>query len=91
MIYVEVNFIVAAANKAAALACLVTEAPVMQGLPGNKGCKVLADPQTEGAITLLHQWDTLADLDAYRNGPLLAKVGGVLRPMMTAPPHDGRL
>ena len=47
---------------------------------------MLINPQSEGAVTLLHRWDRLEDLDAYRSGPLMAKVGSVLRPMMTAAP-----
>ncbi|WP_108816292.1 putative quinol monooxygenase [Loktanella sp. Alg231-35] len=86
MIYVEVNFTVAAVDQGAAVACLLEEALVMQALPGNQGYRVLVQPQTEGVITLLHKWNDLDSLDAYRNGPLFAKVGGVLRPIMTGAP-----
>ncbi|MCK0095451.1 antibiotic biosynthesis monooxygenase [Yoonia sp. F2084L] len=86
MIYVEVNFSVAPKDRTAAVDCLTKEAPVMQGLPGNRGCRVLVDPVADDAVTLLHQWDDLASLDAYRTGPLFAQVGGVLRPMMTGAP-----
>lgn len=86
MIYVEVNFCVAPRDRAAALDCLTKEAPVMRALSGNRGCRVLIDPTADGVVTLLHQWDDLASLDAYRSGPLFAQVGGVLRPMMTGAP-----
>jgi quinol monooxygenase YgiN len=86
MIYVEVNFTVAPADKDAALQCLLDELPLMRNLVGNLGCKVLTDPQSEGAVTLLHRWNKLEDLDAYRSGPLMAKVGSILRPMMIAAP-----
>ncbi len=86
MIHVEVNFTVASADRTAAITCLTDEAPQMRALPGNRAVRVLTDPGDEGAITLLHQWNDLASLDAYRAGPLFAAVGGILRPMMTGAP-----
>jgi quinol monooxygenase YgiN len=86
MIYVEVNFTVTPDDRAAAVDCLTAEAPAMRALPGNRACRVLTDPLDTSAVTLLHRWDDLASLDAYRTGPLFAKVGGVLRPMMTDAP-----
>lgn len=86
MIYVEVNFTVAPADRQRAVETLTAEIPEMRALPGNKAARVLVDPDADGAVTLLHKWDSLADLDAYRGGPLFAKVGGVLRPMMTGAP-----
>ena len=86
MIYVEVNFTVAPQDRAAAVASLNEEAPQMQALPGNQAMRVLIDPNNDGGITLLHQRDDLASLDAYRAGPLFAAIGGTLRPMMTGAP-----
>jgi len=86
MIYVEVNFKVAPQNRSIAVDYLTKEVPVMQALPGNRGCRVLIDPAADDAVTLLHQWDDMAGLDAYRSGPLFAQLGGVLRPMMTGAP-----
>jgi quinol monooxygenase YgiN len=86
MIYVEVNFSVTPGDRAAAIDCLNFEAPAMRALPGNRACRVLTDPNDSGAVTLLHRWDDLTSFDAYRTGPLLAQIGGVLRPMMTGAP-----
>lgn len=86
MIYVDVNFTVDPKDRPAAIDCLANEAPIMRKLPGNRDCRVLIDPNAQGAITLLHQWDDLASLDAYRSGPVFAQVGAVLRPMMTSAP-----
>lgn len=86
MIYVEVNFTVAAKDRPTAIACLTREEPQMRALSGNRACRVLIDPNDNGTVTLLHQWDDLASLDAYRAGPLFAKVGGTLRPLMTQTP-----
>ncbi len=86
MIYVEVNFKVAPQDRTAAVDCLTKDVPVMQALPGNRGCRVLIDPAADDAVTLLHQWDDMDSFDAYRSGPLFAQVGGVLRPMMTGAP-----
>lgn len=86
MIYVEVNFAVAATDSATAIDALTNEAPQMKSLSGNLGVRVLADPNAQGTITLLHQWTDLQSLDQYRNGPLFAQIGGILRPMMTGAP-----
>ena len=86
MIHVEVSFSVAATDEAAAVNALVEAAPKMRALKGNLGARVLTDPQSAGAIILLHSWDTMADLDAYRGGPLMAEIGSVLRPIMVAAP-----
>jgi quinol monooxygenase YgiN len=86
MIKVEVTFTVAPADRPAAVKCLTGEAPQMRALPGNQACKVLVDPNAADAVTLLHQWDDLESLDAYRNGPLFAAAGDVIRPMMTDAP-----
>ncbi len=86
MIYVEVNFTVAPADRPAAITCLRDEAPQMRAMPGNRSVRVLTDPNDNGSITLLHQWDNLVGLDAYRKGPLFAAIGGTLRPMMTGAP-----
>ena len=86
MIIVEVNFTVAPNDHAQAITCLMQEQPQMRALSGNRATRVLADPSTEGAITLLHQWDDLAALDAYRAGPLFAAIGARLRPLMTGAP-----
>lgn len=86
MINVEVNFTVARSDQPAAIECLTKEGSKMHTLPGNRAYRILIDPSTDGAIILLHQWDDLASLDAYRNGPLFAAIGNVLRPMMTGAP-----
>ena len=86
MIYVEVNFAVAAKDRDMAVACLMAEGPKMRALAGNRASRVLTDPSDPSAVTLLHQWDDLGCLDAYRGGPLFAHVGSVLRPMMTGAP-----
>lgn len=86
MIYVEVNFSVAPYDRSTAVTCLTNEKPKMRALSGNRACRVLTDPNDPCAITLLHQWDHPASLDAYRRGPLFADVGSVLRPMMTGVP-----
>lgn len=86
MIYVEVNFTVTPSDRPTAIDCLVKEAPIMRNLPGNRDCRVLIDPGAQDAVTLLHKWDDLASLDAYRTGPVFAQVGKVLRPMMSGAP-----
>jgi quinol monooxygenase YgiN len=86
MIYVEVNFCVAPQDRAAAVDCLTKEAPAIRAQSGNRGCRILIDPVADDVVTLLHQWDDLASLDAYRSGPLFAHLGGILRPMMTGAP-----
>ncbi|MEL6684536.1 MAG: antibiotic biosynthesis monooxygenase [Pseudomonadota bacterium] len=86
MIYVEVNFTVHPSDRTAAASYLLQEAPKMQALPGHRGYDVLLDASRDDAVTLLHQWDDIATLDAYRTGPLFAQVGGTLRPMMTGAP-----
>lgn len=86
MIYVEVDFQVNPDDRPAAVTCLTEEAPQMCALAGNRGCRVLIDPNAGGAVTLLHQWDEMASLDAYRSGSLFARVSSVLRPMMTGAP-----
>jgi quinol monooxygenase YgiN len=86
MIYVEVTFTVAPNDRPAAVTCLTGEETQMRALPGNCGTRILVDPNDNGAITLLHKWTDLASLDTYRTGPLFAKVGSTLRPMMTGTP-----
>jgi len=87
MIYVEVDFTVAEEQHAMAISALTAEAPPIRALSGNLGVRVLTDPNTAGAVTLLHQWTDLPRLDHYRNGPLFAQIGGMLRPMMTEAPN----
>ena len=87
MIHVEVNFEVAEANHNAAIDCLTDEMPLMRELPGNLGCRVMHDDIESVTITLHHQWCDIESFDAYRTGPVLAKVGAVLKPMMISAPR----
>lgn len=86
MIHVEVDFKVREAHQSRALALLDHEIPKLHALPGNILCRILVDPKDESAITLQHQWADLASLDAHRCGPVMAKLGTALRPMMTGAP-----
>lgn len=87
MIHVEVNIEVAEADLNTAINYLRNEMPSMRELPGNLGCRVLHDAIEGGMIALHHQWRDFESFDGYRTGPILTKVGAVLKPMMISAPR----
>lgn len=86
MINVEVRFRTAANDRPAAIRCLTAEAPQMRRMSGNQSVQILVAPDHSEDIILLHRWDDLDSLNAYRDSPLFAAISHVLRPMMVNQP-----
>ncbi len=90
MLIAILDFDVAPANSDAALDRLLSEAPAVREMKGNIAFRAYADPLIDTRVTLVHEWESEEDFAAYLASPAFARLGKVLRPMMTAPPVSRR-
>jgi len=84
------DFDVASADSGAALDQLLGEAPGIREMKGNLSFRAFADPLLDTRVTVLHEWETQDDFQAYLASPSFAESGTVLRPMMTGAPVSRR-
>lgn len=86
-----VDFTVAAANRAAALAELLTDADAVRAMKGNIGFRCYLDPVMPEALCIVHEWQDAEAFAAYTNSRYFARLNAVLRPMMTSRPISRRM
>jgi quinol monooxygenase YgiN len=90
MLIAHVTFIVAQDDSRKALDALGAEVGQVRAM---RGCVAFipfqdaTDPQKVGVI---HEWETRQDFDDYISSDEFSRVGGILRPMMLAPPVSDR-
>lgn len=90
MLIAILDFDVAPADQQAALDQLLAEAPGVRAMPGNIAFRPYADPLLDTRVSLVHEWQSRADFDAYLASEAFARSGTKLRPMMTGAPTSRR-
>jgi quinol monooxygenase YgiN len=85
-----VEFLVAPADRPAALQVLLDEAPGVRALPGNSRFLPFADPSAQDRIVIYHEWQDEAGFRGYASSPAFARSGAALRPLMTGAPLSRR-
>lgn len=81
---------VSAADRPAALAQLTVEQPIVRAMAGCVDFRVFPAPDSDSAITVLHEWADREAFDAYLASEAFARSGAVLRPLMEGPPSSRR-
>ncbi|MGK2949136.1 MAG: putative quinol monooxygenase [Acidimicrobiales bacterium] len=81
---------VSAADRPAALAQLAGEQPIVRAMAGCVDFRLFPAPDSDTAITVLHEWSDQAAFDAYLSSDAFARSGAVLRPLMQGPPSSRR-
>ncbi len=78
-----VDFSTAATDRPAALAQLDGERDRVRAMPGNRAYRVYAAREDETRVTIVHEWDDEASFDGYQRSGSFARIGEVLRPVIT--------
>jgi quinol monooxygenase YgiN len=81
---------IAATDRHAAIAQLESEQPVVSAMPGCVGFRVFASRQSDGGITVLHEWTDAPSFEDYLVSDAFARSSELLRPMMTSAPVSRR-
>lgn len=90
MLIAHVFFTVASEQRQQALDTLIEEAPIVRAMDGCCTFAPFADPTDPQKIGIVHEWDNADGFAAYAASPGFAKMGQMLRPMMTAAPVSKR-
>jgi quinol monooxygenase YgiN len=90
MLIAHLTFNVSPENRARALDTLLEEAPTVRAMKGCVTFLPFLDPADDGALGVVHEWETEADFAAYAASNAFKNSGAVLRPMMTAAPVSKR-
>ena len=90
MLIAIVDFSVAADHRTAALTALLDEVPTVSAMAGCLRFRPHIDPTNESGLGVLHEWEDAASFAAYLGSASFARLGEVLRPLMTAPPQSRR-
>jgi quinol monooxygenase YgiN len=85
-----VDFSTTAADRPAALAQLDGERGRVRAMPGNLAFRVYALREDDSGVSVMHEWADEASLDGYLRSDVFARLGQVLRPMMTQAPASRR-
>ncbi len=90
MLIAILDFDVAPADQQSALDHLLAESANVRAMPGNIAFRPYSDPLIDTRVTLVHEWQSRADFEAYLASEAFARSGEVLRPMMTNAPTSRR-
>lgn len=90
MIIAIVDFETAPETQAKALDILLTDVASATNITGNLGFRAFSNAQSDTHVGLMHEWETLADFEAYTASDAFKQIGAQLRPMMTAAPVSRR-
>jgi quinol monooxygenase YgiN len=85
-----VDFSTAATGRPAALAQLDGERGRVRAMPGNLAFRVYASREDDLGVSVMHEWEDEASLDGYLRSDVFARLGEVLRPMMSGKPVSRR-
>jgi quinol monooxygenase YgiN len=84
------DFRTAATDRPAALLQLDRERDQVRGMPGNLAFRVYTSREDETAVTVVHEWNDDASFGGYLRSDSFARLGEVLRPIMTGAPVSRR-
>ncbi|MCA2228634.1 putative quinol monooxygenase [Nonomuraea aurantiaca] len=90
MIIAIVDFDIAAADRAAALAQLDSARDEVRAMPGNVAYRVYASQENETGVTIIHEWDDEESFAGYQKSDAFIRSGKAVRPMMTGSPVSRR-
>lgn len=90
MLIAIVDFDVAPSDRTAALDHLLAEVSAVSAMKGNRAYRPFADPLDDSRVTIVHEWESRIDFDAYLASPSFVRSGEVLRPMMSGAPNSRR-
>lgn len=90
MLIAILDFETTAADRPAALTHLDGARDRIRTMPGNIAFRTYASREDESQVTVIHEWDTEASLAGYLRSDTFARLGEVLRPLMTAAPVSRR-
>jgi len=90
MFIAHVHFCVEANDRQAALDALVAEIDSVRGMKGCLAFIPFSEPDNKTGLGVIHEWETQADFAAYGTSSEFARLGQMLRPMMTAAPVSRR-
>ena len=91
MLIAIVDFIVAPEHREEALAAILAEAPAVRAMTGNIDFQSYLSQEDAKAIRIFHEWNDASDFEFYTSSDTFKALGGVLRPMMIAPPISRRM
>ncbi|MDN5895130.1 MAG: antibiotic biosynthesis monooxygenase [Nocardioides sp.] len=84
------DFHTSPADRHVALAQFDSDRDEVRGMPGNLDFRVFADRGNEESITVIHEWDDEPSFAGYLASDAFARLGAVIRPLMTTPPVSRR-
>lgn len=84
------DFSTDAADRPAALAQLEAERDQVRAMPGYVAFRVYASREDQIGVTVVHEWDDEASFGGYLGSDSFARLGEVLRPLMTGMPVSRR-
>ncbi|WP_067127208.1 putative quinol monooxygenase [Microtetraspora malaysiensis] len=90
MIIAMVDFDIAAADRAAALAQVDSVRDEVRAMPGNVAYRAYASREDATRVTVIHEWDDEESFAGYLKSDSFARSGEVLRPMMVGLPVSRR-
>jgi quinol monooxygenase YgiN len=90
MIIAHVTFTVASSSQARALSTLVDQAATVRRMKGCHTYIPFANPNAEGGVGVMHEWETWDDFAGYLASESFALANGVLRPLMIGAPTSRR-
>jgi len=85
-----VDFSTGAADRLAALAQLDSERGQVCAMPGNRAFRAYCSREDDTGITIVHEWDDEASVAGYQMSESFARIGKVIRPMLTGAPVSRR-
>lgn len=91
MLIAVVDFTVSPENRAAALAALLAEAPIVRSMRGNLAFQPYLDPVIAEAVRVFHEWQDAESFEVYTSSDAFKRASQTLRPLMLAPPVSRRM
>lgn len=90
MLIALVDFTVDPSRRQEALQVLLDEAETVTAMPRCRTFRPYCDPVSESHVGIVHEWQDEAGFEAYLKSEDFAKIGAVLRPLMTSAPSSRR-
>lgn len=90
MLIAHVTFRVSEENRQLAFDTLKDEIARVRTMEGCVAFVPFLPPNTTEDVCVLHEWQTGTNFDAYTASDSFRAIGGILRPLMVAPPVSKR-
>ncbi|WP_298822231.1 antibiotic biosynthesis monooxygenase [uncultured Roseibium sp.] len=90
MLVALVDFTVDPSQRQEALHVLLSEVATVTAMPQCRTFRPYCDPASESHVGIVHEWQDEAGFEAYLKSEDFAKIGEVLRPLMTSAPSSRR-